>query len=456
MTAAGGRRRLPLLLHWAALLVLALAARYPLQWLHSSLGSTPSPRSAMAAAAAPLMTLEQWAAAGPGAEVAYRTPHSRCTLLPDGRVQLAPGWDNSSSLPFLFDTASMPTRQAACGSCDASSHGVQCCGACMFGDRLCAAGYPGQNRSAAAAELLMRNGFPLQDLTPCELFARIRGRTLWFAGDSHTWGAFAAAECFLREFAQSLSRRPALHDPAENLALRLLSHVSAPACLELVHGTRVCGIRVDTAAALQTKRASTAPFHVHYSPFSDFKGSSEPIRQTYVRELTDLTAWRQQHALQLPRLVWMETGPQHFFTPQGLYPGPQAPKPYRCRPLQAWYQGDPETRAGSWRNAAVAPLVPRLADTHLRIYNASVPLWESHMPGECSHWCHPAAYELWVFLLNDVLRDSGLGSAVVVQRAMGPPPDAAGAGPSAAAALAAGAASPAVAASAAEAATAAR
>lgn len=74
---------------------------------------------------------------------------------------------------------------------------------------------------------------------------------------------------------------------------------------------------------------------------------------------------------------------QHFSTPQGLYPGPQAPKPYRCRPLEAWYRGDPKVRAGSWRNAAAAPLVPRLADAHLRIYNASVPLWESHLPGEC-------------------------------------------------------------------------
>lgn len=81
--------------------------------------------------------------------------------------------------------------------------------------------------------------------------------------------------------------------------------------------------------------------------------------------------------------AWLPPGAQHFSTPQGLYPGPQAPKPYICRPLEAWYQGDPEVLAGSWRNAAAAPLVPRLADAHLRIFNASVPLWESHMPGEC-------------------------------------------------------------------------
>jgi hypothetical protein len=46
----------------------------------------------------------------------------------------------------------------------------------------------------------------LKALTPCELFQRIRGRTLWFAGDSQTWAFFLSAECFLREFALTLNR----------------------------------------------------------------------------------------------------------------------------------------------------------------------------------------------------------------------------------------------------------
>ena len=46
----------------------------------------------------------------------------------------------------------------------------------------------------------------LQAFSPCELFARIRGRTLWFMGDSQTWHFFYSAECFLREFAPSLRR----------------------------------------------------------------------------------------------------------------------------------------------------------------------------------------------------------------------------------------------------------
>lgn len=87
-------------------------------------------------------------------------------------------------------------------------------------------------------------------------------------------------------------------------------------------------------------------------------------------------------------------------------------------------------------------------------------------PAAGSHWCHPAAYELWVLLLNDVLRDSGLGNPVQVQRAAEHPAAAAVAAPPVArtaaadatmpAAAAAGAASQAGAAAAAEAAAAVR
>ena len=45
-----------------------------------------------------------------------------------------------------------------------------------------------------------------QAFSPCELFARIQGRTLWYMGDSQTWHSYYSAECFLREFAPQLRR----------------------------------------------------------------------------------------------------------------------------------------------------------------------------------------------------------------------------------------------------------
>jgi hypothetical protein len=126
-----------------------------------------------------------------------------------------------------------------------------------------------------------------------------------------------------------------------------------------------------------------------------------------------LAEWRRKHSAALPSLVWADTAPQHFATHEGTFPG-HAKRPFKCQPLDAWQAGHPVLMAGTRRGAAVAPIVPRLADAHLRLYNATAPLWQSHLPGECSHWCHPSAYQLWLYLLNDVLRDSQLGSAATV------------------------------------------
>lgn len=77
-------------------------------------------------------------------------------------METPPDGASAGSLPFLFDTAAMPAGKAACSGCNASAHGVHCCGACIFGDRACSAGYPGRNTSAAAAQLLLRGGVRLQ------------------------------------------------------------------------------------------------------------------------------------------------------------------------------------------------------------------------------------------------------------------------------------------------------
>ncbi len=55
--------------------------------------------------------------------------------------------------------------------------------------------------------LLPTYSTPPQAFSPCELFARIRGRTLFFMGDSQTWHFYYSAECFLRGFAPSLQRK---------------------------------------------------------------------------------------------------------------------------------------------------------------------------------------------------------------------------------------------------------
>jgi hypothetical protein len=212
----------------------------------------------------------------------------------------------------------------------------------------------------------------------------------------------------------------------------------------------------------------------------------KPVNESkLVTELAALATWRQQHKANLPQLVWMDApvqvrvcagwpgsthcseapahvgcladttwlarsahcslahaavapvcaspalhcslrwlpSLQHFSGPDGSYDGGQ--KPFKCRPLEAWGKGDPVVRAGGRRNIPLAPIIPQLADAHLRTWNDSVPLWNTHKPDECTHWCSPSAYHMWLYKLNDVLRDSGLGNAVLAPDR--PPPAAAAA-----------------------------
>ena len=105
----------------------------------------------------------------------------------------------------------------------------------------------------------------------------------------------------------------------------------------------------------------------------------------YVQELGRLARWvgAQRRKGRLPPIVWMDTPPQHFPV-SGYWTGAfRAPG---CAPLDAWRRGAAvERRGGTW-NVAAAPLLEQLADARLGIWNASAELWDSHVPGECTHW----------------------------------------------------------------------
>jgi hypothetical protein len=131
----------------------------------------------------------------------------------------------------------------------------------------------------------------------------------------------------------------------------------------------------------------------------------------YQRELEQLAAFREAHAARLPAAVWMDTPPQHF-PGTGYYVGEFHAE--ECVAWEAWARGEPLARGGGMWNVAAAPYVGRLADAHLRTWEASMPFWATHMPRECTHWCHPSAYHLWLFLLNEALREGGLGGAPAV------------------------------------------
>ena len=113
----------------------------------------------------------------------------------------------------------------------------------------------------------------------------------------------------------------------------------------------------------------------------------------------------------LPQMIWMDTPVQHFDAPLGEFPNGKMP--YTCAPLKGWYGGNPVLLSGGNYNAVAAKYLAQF-DGHLATWNASVALWDSHKPGECTHWCSPSAYHVWLYLLNGVLRDKRLGNPVDV------------------------------------------
>lgn len=355
-------------------------------------------------------------------------------------------------LPFLFNLSAeaLPSKEQSCSHCPQTSGcdplpeslPAACCGVCGFELRFCRKAYPedGERRSQRVAQRFMAQGHPLHDFTPCELFQRIRGRTLWLLGDSQTWHFYYAVECFLREFAPSLRRSPPLPSAAlvdtlttASIMLCYKPYRVPPICLELAHGTRVCAVRVDTAGAMAEVVLPTLMRHsprferdllvlntgLHY--YDDVMCKQQGCKvpgsgSAYRQDLQRLAAFRERHRRRLPSMVWMDTPPQHF-PGTGDWAGSFRAK--SCEPHAGWERGDAVARAGGTWNVAAAPLVGRLADAHLSTWDASVGLWDMHMPGECTHSCQPSAYHLWLYLLNGELRDSGLGRPASLRREKG-------------------------------------
>ncbi|KAL4425218.1 hypothetical protein ABPG75_009234 [Micractinium tetrahymenae] len=382
-------------------------------------------------------------------ESTFQAPVSRCMISPDGSVTQGPP-PGPSKLPFLFNVTpqAVPSKQEACRHCPGDEHKCDgprlphsCCGVCQFDGRLCSKLYAGEGRSEALVELVRSLGLQLEDFSPCELFQRIRGRTLWLMGDSQTWQFYYAVECFLREFAPSLRRSdPVPPDHMDKLSSAQQGYCKRwwpvpPECLELAQGTRVCIVRVDLAGEMADVALPTLMEHVpgferdllvynsglHYFEFdgpsvcSNTTCAAPGPGSRYLRELEQLAAFREAHAGQLPASVWMDTSPQHF-PRTGYYVGEFHAE--QCLPWQAWEEGEPLARRGGMWNVAAAPFVPRLADAHLRTWEPSVHFWATHMPAECTHWCHPSAYHVWLAMLNRLLAETpGLAADVAVQPA---------------------------------------
>ena len=91
------------------------------------------------------------------------------------------------------------------------------------------------------AKMIATNEWSFLTLSPCDLWAMIKGRTTWFAGDSMTKDLFKAVECFMYEFWDSESweaMRRQHREPHRDDALPGDASSMRPSCIDLPEGNQ--------------------------------------------------------------------------------------------------------------------------------------------------------------------------------------------------------------------------
>ncbi|KAL4856502.1 Presequence protease 1 [Chlorella vulgaris] len=266
-------------------------------------------------------------------------------------------------------------------------------------------------------------------LTPCDLWPLLRGRTLFLLGDSQMLDFYKAVQCFLFEFWPSLEQRDLTADAA---AQQQFSTVLRSTCVDLLQGTRVCYIRADKGTDLLTRvlplLASLPGLAVPSRDLLVVNFGLHHDRSDYRQQLAAFAAYHASNAAALPRLLWQPTPAQHFAGSDGSgeYPGGQPP--FQCEPLPG-IRVEGEGRLalpdggrdrfgllrGGWRNAAADSVMRRAGIPILPSYNESVWMHAFHRDNgaglECTHFCHPSTPQTWVLALFKTLRDLRLDDA---------------------------------------------
>ncbi|KAK9821033.1 hypothetical protein WJX74_003942 [Apatococcus lobatus] len=266
------------------------------------------------------------------------------------------------------------------------------------------------------AELGAPDGKELLELTPCDLFAYLRGRTLWLVGDSMTQAAMRAMMAFFIEF-WDLGERWLETLTDDRWALDPLH---GGWCIELPEGTRICHLRANmgdwladilmprmVALGARTNDIAVVNFAVWINEWHEYRDNLARFAGAYMTR-----------GAELPFIIWRDASVQHFNSPDGHYKPGMAQD---CQPipgmsldhrnyLHALDVEQAEVEQGGWRNMLSNPLMERLGIPIQHSWNKSVPLDSYHHHFhewiDCTHSCHPSVYQIWIYDLYKVLEDN--------------------------------------------------
>lgn len=255
-------------------------------------------------------------------------------------------------------------------------------------------------------------------MTPCDWWPFLKNRTIWLVGDSLTQEFMKTFQCFMFEF-WDLEMVDLKHRVVETDVVR--DHVRLGWCANLLEGARICHHRVNDAPEY------TAVLPYFYQGLTGKRNDIVLMNtglwsndvDTYTSRLNTFADYYKQHKQELPYFVWRDSSVQFFHTPTGDF---DKSKHAVCQPIGMPGGGvlldkdntlvtDVETSPhlqvvleGGWRNQISRPLMQGLGIPVVETWNASVPIWQYHKNAhedpnhhDCTHWCQPSAYNIWLY-----------------------------------------------------------
>ncbi|KAI7841260.1 hypothetical protein COHA_005033 [Chlorella ohadii] len=203
--------------------------------------------------------------------------------------------------------------------------------------------------------------------------------------------------------------------------------VEHPICTRLLGGGMVCHLRINQGPHMLRTLQRMGPvfgasqrdvveFNIglwHHKREGQYGGYVQALADHYVANGTSG-----------PTLIWRDNSPQHFDIENGEFPHPDdAPallynvgKGGRCVPMQnvtlqpdgTITGGNEHVARGGWRNIMTDPIMGAAGIPIHRTWNNTVMMHGGHTRGECTHWCSPGAYSVWVWSLWRTLLKHGL------------------------------------------------
>eukprot|EP00884_Botryococcus_braunii_P017742 jgi/Botrbrau1/4651/Bobra.33_2s0022.1 len=323
------------------------------------------------------------------------------------------------SIPYILGAE----KQPGCKTCHQGGGLHDICHYKTVGELVC----PVEDRIRMLDYLMTRadEGAPgyaeMLTMTPCDLFPLFQGRTLWLLGDSQMHELANTLGCFYREFHNNTYWTGSSSPHAAAWAKMIHSF-----CFVLVEETRICFLRMNYGQRIVEEVLPLLPslgakpsdimllnFGLHNNKVTEYEHQLSLFHKYFKRYKADM-----------PFLIWRETSPQHFKTHTGEFTCSDCEPlefPFICRAVQnvtlnlknELEVSDPANdivALGGWRNLMASKVMTRLGIPIMYIWNHSVPIWQFHhhlgstAMHECTHSCHPSVYEVWLYLLYEVLK----------------------------------------------------